>query len=256
MYMVSLDCRLSKRLCFIIVLALALLTPLTNAADERPSSEANSDPVLQGFVDLVANLNDISTTIIQVPAEGSDSLPLSGRVMYSRSVNMLSFSIVNHAILEGLTLILDNNDNAVYLISPSSDEAFKIPAEVAAAQLTGIGISPQHSGSIMAAFEQMLPISVLSNFNLEPMGYAENEGKQYFLLKATPKDCGTDPADRWYDYAVLWIDPTTYHLCRLEQFTNGQESLGAFLLADSSYNSGLTESDFMIPLQGKSIVSW
>ncbi|HOB91445.1 MAG TPA: hypothetical protein PK128_03295 [Bacillota bacterium] len=256
--MASTGCHRANKFLYAIIFALILAFPLAAVADEDVSSTADPDSIdsiIQGFVDLVTNLDDISTTIIQVPAKGSNSLALSGRVMYSRSQNMLSFSLVDHPLLGGLTLVLDNNDSAVYFVSPSSAEAFKMPAELAAAQLAGLGLGTQCSDSLMVAFEQMLPISVLSNFNLEPMGHAQNDGKDYCLLKATPKDNGTDGEERSYDYAVIWVDPDNFHLCRLEQFS-GEESKGAFLLVDSSYNCGLTKADFMAPLQGKGIVEF
>lgn len=253
--MVSLSCHSSSRVIPAIVFVLILTIPLASAANEDISSKSDISAITQGFIDLVTDLDDISATIIQVPAKGSTAFALSGRIMYSKSQNMLSFSVVDHPLLEGLTLVLDNDESMVYLVSPSSTEAFKMPAELAAQQLAGLGLGTEYSGSLMVAFEQMLPISILSNFDLEPIGYAENDGRNYCLLKAAPTNGEADSEERWYDYAVIWVDPDNFCLHRLEQFC-GEESKGAFLLVDSSYNSGLTRTDFMAPLQGKDIVSF
>lgn len=251
--MVTVNCLLPKRLITCAAIILVLAVSVVSAATEESATQANPDSIMDGFVALVEGLDDMTATIVEVTGAGSNSFPLSGRIMYSKSHNMLAFTLMN-SLLDGMTLMLDNNAQAVYLLTPSSGEAIKMTADVAAAQLVMLGIGSGHSGSIMAVFEQFLPVSILSNFALEPVGLTQSAGKQYFLIKATPKDPGPDDPNRG-SYSIIWIDPETYYPSRLEQYS-GDKSMGAFVLTDSSLNSGLDKDDFMALLIGKSIVNY
>ena len=91
----------------------------------------------------------------------------------------------------------------------------------------------------------------VSNFELEPLGPAEEDDRSYYLIKCTPKD-NTEEESNPEDYSVLWIDASTYHPCRVEQYSDG-ECAAAFAMTNSSYNTGLVKEDFMGPLQRKSI---
>ena len=122
--MASTGCHRANKFLYAIIFALILAFPLAAVADEDVSSTADPDSIdsiIQGFVDLVTNLDDISTTIIQVPAKGSNSLALSGRVIQQISEYAVFF-FGRSSSAWGLTLVLDNNDSAVYFVSPSSAE--------------------------------------------------------------------------------------------------------------------------------------
>lgn len=251
--MTTVNCHPFKRMTIYATVILVLAVPLALATAEEPALLPSPDSIIDGFVDLVKDLDDMTTAIAEMPAAGINSLPLSGRIMYSKSQNMLAFTLTN-SLLDGMTLILDNDAQVAYLLTPSSDEVIKMSADIAAAQLLMLGIGSGHSDSLMAVFEQFLPVAILSNLWLEPIGLTESEGKEYFLIKATPKDSGSDDmADK--DYSVIWIDPETCYPYRLEQYVDNT-SMGAFVLTDSSYNSGLNKDDFMALLIGKNIVNY
>jgi hypothetical protein len=229
-----------------------LITAVSAVAAEgaKPSEHQEPDPIVSGFIDLVKTLDDISITVTAVADVDSRYL-LSGRIMYSKTVNMLSLEVLGNPIFEGLVLIIDNEDQLVYLSPPSSDLALRMTTEVAAAQLSGLGINIGNGASIMESLSHLLPIDLLSNFELEPLGPAEEDDRSYYLIKCTPKD-NTEEESNPEDYSVLWIDASTYHPCRVEQYSDG-ECAAAFAMTNSSYNTGLVKEDFMGPLQRKSI---
>lgn len=239
-------------LCLILVsLAAVVAVSSTGSAESaEPSEHQQDDPIFSSFIDLVKALDDLSTTITAV-ADVESKYLLSGRIMYSKTAGMLSLEVLGNPIFEGLVLIFDNENQLVYLSPPSSDLALRMTRDVAAAQLTGLGINIGNGESLIESLSQLLPIDLLTYFELESLGPAQNDSGNYYLIKCTQKSsagCESNPDD----YTLLWIDVSTYYPCRVEQYS-GSESLAAFVLTDSSYNSGLVKEDFMVPLQGKTV---
>ncbi len=234
----------------LILISFTVVPAISAAQSAEPSEHQEHDPIFGGFIDLVKTLDDLSTTVTAV-ADVESKYLLSGRIMYSKAANMLSVEVLGNPIFEGLVLIIDNEDQLVYLSPPSSDLALRMTIEVAAAQLTGLGINVESSESIVQSLSHLLPIDLLSYFELEPLGTAQSEGEGHYPIKCTQKDSAEREANP-DDYTLLWIDVSTYYPCRVEQYS-GDECVGAFILTDSSYNSGLVKEDFMVPLHGKSI---
>lgn len=236
-------------LCLMLI-SLAAVPAVSSTEAAEPSEHQEDDPILSGFIDLVKTVDDLSATLTAV-ADVESKYLLSGRIMYSKTENMLSLEVLGNPIFEGLVLIFDNKDQLVYLSPPSSDLALRMSREVAAAQLTGLGISIGNGESVLESLSQLLPIDLLTYFELEPLGRTQNDDGDYCLIKCIPKtssECESNPDD----YTLLWIDASTYYPCRVEQYS-GSECFAAFVLTDSSYNSGLVKEDFMVPLQGKTI---